>query len=51
MKKISVSKMENLVAGGEARKCFLLGALTFASMALGPAALLASAMYTVAECA
>lgn len=43
--------MENIQAGKEGRKCFLMGALTFISAGLGPAAFLASAMYTIAECA
>lgn len=51
MKKLNLNQMETFEAGGQGRKCFLMGALTFMSAALGPTAFLAAAMYTVAECA
>ncbi len=49
-KKLNFRQMESL-NGGTARPCFFMGLLTFASIALGPAAFLGAAMYTVAECA
>jgi hypothetical protein len=49
--RLSLNQMENIVAGGPGRKCLLLGGLTFLSIALGPVAFVAAAMYTSSECA